>query len=71
MDRLLRIKDICGDKSAGVRGYLPISKSAWWAGVAKGKFPSPVKLGTRTTCWRETDVMAVVNGNQASTNHAT
>jgi prophage regulatory protein len=62
MDRLLRIKDICGDKSSGVRGYLPISKSAWWAGVAAGKYPSPIKLGARTTCWRESEILALISG---------
>ena len=30
---------------------LPISKSSWWAGVRTGKYPAPVKLGPRTTCW--------------------
>jgi prophage regulatory protein len=60
MDRLLRIKDICGDRNSGTRGYLPISKSAWWDGVAKGKFPPAIKLGPRTTCWREADVLAIV-----------
>jgi prophage regulatory protein len=66
MDRLLRVKDICGDMRTGVRGYLPISKSAWWDGVAKGKFPPPIKLGARTTCWRETDVLALIKGTQTA-----
>ena len=60
MDRLIRIKDICGCPKSGRRGYLPISKSSWWDGVAKGKFPSPIKLGSRTTCWRESDVLALI-----------
>ncbi len=62
MERLLRIKDIVGDKSRGVSGIIPISKSSWWAGVAEGKFPAPIKLGARTTCWRETDVLALIRG---------
>ena len=60
MDRLIRIKDICGCPKTGRQGYLPISKSSWWAGVAMGKFPTPIKLGARTTCWRESDVRALV-----------
>lgn len=61
MDRLIRIKDICGCKKTGRNGFLPISKSTWWAGVAQGKFPQPIKLGSRTTCWRQSDVFALVS----------
>lgn len=60
MDRLIRVKDIVGCKKSGTRGYLSISKSSWWAGVAEGKYPAPIKLGARTTCWRESDVLALV-----------
>ena len=61
MDKLLRIKDIVGDKSRGVSGIISISKSSWWAGVADGRFPQPIKLGPKTTCWRESDVLALIN----------
>lgn len=27
----------------------PISKSTWWQGCCKGRYPQPVKLGPRTT----------------------
>lgn len=63
MERLLRIKDIVGDKSNGIPPLIPISKSSWWAGVAEGKFPTPIKLGARTTCWRETEVLALIRGH--------
>jgi hypothetical protein len=63
MERLLRIKDIVGDKSNGIPPMIPISKSSWWAGVAEGKFPTPIKLGSRTTCWRETEVLALIRGD--------
>jgi predicted DNA-binding transcriptional regulator AlpA len=61
MDRLIRVKDICGCPKTGRIGYLPISKSSWWAGVAEGRYPAPVKLGARTTCWRESEVLALVS----------
>ena len=61
-DRLIRVKDIVGCKKSGTRGYLPISKSAWWAGVAEGKYPSPIKLGPRTTCWRESEILSIITG---------
>jgi prophage regulatory protein len=60
MNRLLRLKDIVGDHKAGIVGIIPISRSSWWAGVAAGRFPKPIKLGPRTTCWREDEVMALV-----------
>ncbi len=63
MERLLRIKDIVGDKSNGIPPMIPISKSSWWAGVAEGKFPTPIKLGARTTCWRENEVLALIRGH--------
>jgi prophage regulatory protein len=63
MERLLRIKDIVGDKTNGIQPLIPISKSSWWAGVAEGKFPTPIKLGARTTCWRETEVLALIRGD--------
>jgi prophage regulatory protein len=35
---------------------IPISKSTWWAGVASGKYPQPIKLGPKITCWRLSDL---------------
>jgi len=60
-DRFLRIKDIVGNRSLGIKGYIPISKSSWWAGVASGKYPKPIKLGPRTSCWKEADIMRIIN----------
>ena len=53
-DRLLRLNQIIPD-------ILPISKSAWWEGVKSGKFPQPHKLGERTTVWRASAIMRLVN----------
>ncbi len=39
---------------------IPVSRSSWWGGVACGKFPAPIKLGIRTTCWRLEDVLKLV-----------
>jgi predicted DNA-binding transcriptional regulator AlpA len=44
------------NKILAPRGPVPVSKSAWWKGVAEGRFPQPVKLGPRTTAWRATDI---------------
>lgn len=69
-------RGLCPDRGSGVRdgllrlrevlapeGPIPVSRSAWWAGVATGRFPKPVKLGPRTTAWRSQDVRALLNGS--------
>ena len=38
----------------------PVSKSTWWAGVRSGRYPQPVKLGTRATAWRAEDIRALI-----------
>lgn len=43
-----------------IPAIIPVSKSSWWAGVASGKFPQPVKLGPRTTAWRVSDIRALI-----------
>jgi prophage regulatory protein len=44
---------------------LPIGRSTWWAGVKSGKFPQPIKLGERTTAWKESDIQQIVNNGVA------
>ena len=39
-----------------VLNLIPVSKSTWWAGCAEGKFPKPIKLSSRITVWRSTDI---------------
>ena len=56
---LLRLRDIVGDRRRGVRGLLPISASSWWSGVASGRYPKPIKLSARTTCWYAHEVLAL------------
>ncbi|ORE90869.1 AlpA family phage regulatory protein [Aurantimonas sp. 22II-16-19i] len=42
-------------------GPIPVSKSTWWAGVKDGRFPKPVKLGSRITVWRVEDIRALLD----------
>lgn len=39
---------------------VPVSRAAWWSGVREGKFPAAIKLGPRTTCWRSSDIDALI-----------
>ncbi|MBT05977.1 MAG: transcriptional regulator [Rhodospirillaceae bacterium] len=61
--RYLRLKQIIGDQKALPRlePLLPISASSWWAGVAEGRFPKPVKLGPNTTAWRWEDIQILLD----------
>jgi prophage regulatory protein len=56
----LQLKDICGDRKNGIRGLIPIAPSSWWLGVKAGKYPQPIKLGPRTTVWRESEIRALI-----------
>ena len=39
---------------------IPIGKSSWWAGVEKGIYPQPVRIGQRVTAWRVEDIRALI-----------
>jgi prophage regulatory protein len=59
----LRLPQIVGNPKAEppILALIPVSKSTWWAGVKSGKYPKPVKLGTRTTAWKVEDIMALID----------
>ncbi|MGE0055995.1 MAG: helix-turn-helix transcriptional regulator [Hyphomicrobium sp.] len=50
-DRLVRLEEVLE--------LIPISRSTWWAGVKEGRYPEPIKLGPRLTCWRMADILAL------------
>jgi predicted DNA-binding transcriptional regulator AlpA len=52
-NRLLRLPQVLE--------ILPVSKSHFWQGVKDGHYPAPVKLSKRITCWRESDIRALVD----------
>ena len=56
---LVRAKQLFGDAKNGVPPILPICKASWWNGVKSGKYPAPIKLGPRTTCWRAEDIRRI------------
>jgi len=55
---LLRVKQVLK--------FIPVSRSKWWQGVKDGRFPQPVKLSERVTCWRASDNRALVGGGLAN-----
>src|SRR5262249_48623841 len=42
-----------------------VGKSTWWAGVKSGRFPQPVKLGSRITAWHVQDILALIQSHHA------
>jgi len=57
-----RLKQIVGDLKADppISPLIPVGRSSWWAGVKSGRFPQPVKLGPRTTVWRQRDIISLI-----------
>jgi len=53
---LLRIKQVLR--------FIPVSRSTWWKGVKENRFPKPLKLSQRVTCWRSSDIRAIVGGER-------
>jgi predicted DNA-binding transcriptional regulator AlpA len=44
-----------------ILSLIPISRSAWWAGIREGKlFPQGIKLGSNTTVWRAEDIRHLI-----------
>ena len=58
-ERLIRLPQILE--------LLPISRAHWLAGVKSGKYPRPVKLGKRITCWKISEIQQLIhNGTTES-----
>jgi prophage regulatory protein len=47
-NRLLRLRDVLA--------LLPISRTSFYDGIKIGLYPQPIKLGKRTSAWRERDI---------------
>ena len=35
---------------------IPVSKSTWWLGISRGKYPKGIKLSERITAWHVDDI---------------
>jgi predicted DNA-binding transcriptional regulator AlpA len=58
----LRLPHIIGDPKADppVPALIPVGRSTWWAGIAAGRYPAPVKLGPRISAWRVEDIRNLI-----------
>lgn len=61
----VRLSQIVGNAKADppIPPIIPISRSAWWAGVKSGLYPRSIKLGPRTTVWSVEDIRALIESN--------
>lgn len=61
-DHLLKDWQIVGCKKRDVEPLIPVGKSTWWAGVADGRFPKPVRIGrSNAAFWRASDIRALID----------
>lgn len=59
MDRLIKDRECCE--------LLGISRTSWWVGVRTGLYPEQTRLGERTSRWKLSEVMSIVeNGARDS-----
>ncbi len=68
----LRLSQIIGDPKADppIPPIIPVSRSAWWEGCRRQKFPAPLRIGTRTTVWKVEDIRTLINGTWQAQEHA-
>ncbi len=59
----MRLSQIIGNKEKGIPPIIPVGKSTWWAGVKDGRYPPPVKLSKRVTCWRVEDIKKLIGSS--------
>ncbi|WP_305632211.1 AlpA family transcriptional regulator [Methyloversatilis sp.] len=55
----LRLPHIIGDTEKRISPLIPVSRSTWYAGVASGRYPKPIKLSEGVTVWRASDIDAL------------
>lgn len=60
VSKFYRLRDIIGDRKQGIAPIIPVSKASWYAGIAEGIYPKPVKLSAKSSAWRECDIIALV-----------
>lgn len=51
LPRFLRLRSILRPE-----GPLPISRSAWFRGIAAGRYPTPIRLSPNVSVWLEKDI---------------
>lgn len=56
----LRLRQIIGDKKAGIPALIPVGRTSWFNGVKDGRYPAGVKMSSRMTVWRVEEIKALI-----------
>jgi prophage regulatory protein len=58
----VRLSQIVGSKTTvpPIPAMIPVSASSWWSGVKSGRYPQPIKLSARTTVWKLSDILELM-----------
>lgn len=61
--QLLRLRQIIGDPKADppVPAMIPVSKSAFYAGIKSFRYPAPSHALGRVSVWRLDDILRVID----------
>jgi prophage regulatory protein len=43
-----------------VLAVVPVSRSGWFQGIREGRYPKGIKISSRTTAWRVSDIAALL-----------
>ena len=60
MPGFYKLKEIIGDRTKGIPCILAVSRATWYQGIQKGLYPKPVKLSSRSSAWRASDIEALM-----------
>ena len=60
MPGFYKLKEIIGDRRKGIPCILAVSRATWYQGIQKGLYPKPVKLSSRSSAWRASDIEALM-----------
>lgn len=58
-DRLIRLPEVLE--------LIPVSRSAFYAGMKLGIYPSPKRIGKRTVAWREAEITNCIEKMNSNT----
>ncbi len=56
----LRLTQVIGCPKQGIPALIPVSQTAWYAGIRAGKYPKPIKLNERTAAYKVEDIKALI-----------
>lgn len=51
-----RLPHIIGDPDKGIPPRIPVSRSTWYEGIKRGKYPKPIRLSEGVSVWRVSDI---------------